>query len=60
MKNDNPGLLPMDVNAAARYAEKSRTAKAGSYADASLASGPKPVGWKLNGVPAPKSGGVSK
>lgn len=60
MKDKNPSLLPMSMEKAASCAMKARTAPAGSYAGANLAPGPKPVGWKLNGTPSPKIGGVSK
>lgn len=59
MKNQNPDLLPMDTQAAADCASRARTAPAGSYAGSKPAPGPKNAGWKLNGTPAPKLGGVS-
>lgn len=49
-----------DMKAATGCAHRSRTAPAGTFHGGKPPSGPKPVPAKLNGVPAPKSKGVSK
>jgi hypothetical protein len=46
-----------NIHTAAKYAEKNRTAPAGSMRS-SPPSGPKPAGQKLNGTPAPRVSGV--
>ncbi len=43
-----------DMKSATKCADRARTAPAGSYHGGKPPAGPKPVGSKLNGVPAPK------
>jgi hypothetical protein len=46
-----------DMGRATKCAANARTARPGAYNGGSPPPGPKSVGWKLNGVPAPKLGG---
>ena len=56
VKND---MNDHDMACATRCASESRTARAGAFNGGKPPPGPKPVGWKLNGVPAPKLGGTA-
>ena len=49
-----------DMKVATGCAHGSRTAPAGKYDGGKPPSGPKPTGWKLNGVKPPREKGVSK
>ncbi len=50
MKNDTKAD-DGDMSAAVRCAEHCRSAKANAYTGGKPPKGPKPTGWKLNGVP---------
>jgi hypothetical protein len=49
-----------NLGQATAFAHKARTGKAGDFSGGKPNAGPKPAGWKLNGVRPPKESGVSK
>lgn len=49
-----------NLKAATDFAHKARTGKAGEFHGGKPNAGPKPAGWKLNGIKAPKESGINK
>lgn len=49
-----------NLKSATSFAHKARTGKAGEFHGGRPNDGPKPTGFKLNGIKAPKESGISK